>query len=110
MSLGSGARGGVEATSHQNSKANPLSERTVVTILAGECDETFEIPPELEAELLKSIAEADRSETLSADELLRRLRQIPEAARHANAPHPAENAGSLTLSRPVSTCPATRRR
>ena len=31
-------------------------------------------PPELEAELLESIAEADRGETMSADELLSRLR------------------------------------
>lgn len=38
--------------------------------------ETFEVPPELEAELLESIAEADRGETISADELLQKLRRI----------------------------------
>ena len=53
-----------------------LPDGTVVTILAREMDETFEVPPELEAELLASIAEADRGETISAAELLERLRRI----------------------------------
>ena len=48
----------------------------VVTILVREADETFEVPPELEAELLESVAEADRGETISADELIERLRRI----------------------------------
>jgi hypothetical protein len=34
------------------------------------------VPLELEAELLESIAEADRGETISADELIDRLRRI----------------------------------
>ena len=55
---------------------DPLPEGTVVTILAREADETFEVPPELEAELLESIAQADRGETISADELIERLRRI----------------------------------
>ena len=54
----------------------PLPEGAVVTILAREADESFEVPPELEAELLASIAEADRGETISANELLERLRRI----------------------------------
>lgn len=53
-----------------------LPDGTVVTILAREMDETFEVPPELEAELLASIAEADRGETISAAELLERLQRI----------------------------------
>ena len=53
-----------------------LPDGTVVTILARELDETFEVPLELEAELLASIAEADRGETISAAELLERLRRI----------------------------------
>ena len=53
-----------------------LPDGTFVTILARELDETFEVPPELEAELLASIAEADRGETISAAELLERLRRI----------------------------------
>ena len=53
-----------------------LPDGTVVTILAREMDETFEVPPELEAELLASIAQADRGETISAAELLERLQRI----------------------------------
>lgn len=57
-------------------EGEPLPEGAVVTILAREADETFEVPPELEAELTASIAEADRGETISADELIDRLRRI----------------------------------
>jgi len=56
-------------------KGESLPEGTVVTILSRETDETFVAPAELEAELLESIAQADRGETLSADEVLRRLRR-----------------------------------
>jgi hypothetical protein len=55
---------------------DPLPDGTVVTILARDADETFEVPPELEAELLESLAEAARGETISADELIERLRRI----------------------------------
>lgn len=58
-------------------EGDPLPEGAVVTILAREADETFQVPPELEAELSESIAQADRRETISADELLERLRRIP---------------------------------
>lgn len=54
----------------------PLPEGAVVTILAREADETFEIPPELEAELSESLAQAERGETISAEEMLERLRRI----------------------------------
>jgi hypothetical protein len=71
------------AASHRNSRRgkgrrgrDPLPEGAVVAILAREVDETFEVPPELEVELLESIAQADRGETISADELLERLRRI----------------------------------
>jgi len=57
-------------------EGDPLPEGSVVTILAREADETFEVPPELEAELLESIAQADRGETISAEEMLERLRRI----------------------------------
>jgi hypothetical protein len=53
-----------------------LPEGAVVTILVRDTDETFEVPPELEAELLESMAEADRGETISAAELIERLRRI----------------------------------
>ena len=42
-----------------------LPEGAVVTILAREADETFEVPPELEAELLEAIAQAERGETIA---------------------------------------------
>ena len=57
-------------------EGDPLPEGAVVTILAREANETFEVPPELEAELIESIAQAERGETISAEELLRRLRRI----------------------------------
>jgi hypothetical protein len=55
---------------------DPLPEGAVVTILAREADETFEVPPELEAALLESIAQANRGETISAAKMLERLRRI----------------------------------
>lgn len=57
-------------------EGDSLPEGAVVTILVREADETFEVPPELEAELSESIAEAERGETISADELIERLRRI----------------------------------
>ena len=57
-------------------EGDPLPEGAIVTVLAREVDETFDVPPELEVELLESIAQADRGETISADELLERLRRI----------------------------------
>ena len=56
-------------------KGESLPEGTVVTILSRETDETFVAPAELEAELVESIAQAHRGETLSADQALRRLRR-----------------------------------
>lgn len=53
-----------------------LPEGTVVTVLARASDETFALPPELEAELAASIVEAERGETITAGELLERLRRI----------------------------------
>lgn len=57
-------------------EGEPLPEGAVVTILAREADETFEIPLELEDDLIESLAQADRGETLTADALLKRLRKI----------------------------------
>ena len=56
-------------------EGQPFPEGMVVTVLARESQDTFELPPDLEAELIESLAEADRGETITADELLRRLRQ-----------------------------------
>jgi hypothetical protein len=50
-----------------------LTEGTRVTVIAGETDAPFELSAADEAELAESIAEADRGDVISADELLRRL-------------------------------------
>jgi hypothetical protein len=55
-------------------EGEPLPEGAVVTVLAREADESFELDAEAEAELLESIAEADRGETVTAEEVLRALR------------------------------------
>lgn len=47
-----------------------LEEGSVVTVLAREAEGTFELTPEEEAELLLSIAEADRGETIPGEEVL----------------------------------------
>lgn len=51
----------------------PLEEGAVVTVLAREAEETFRLSPEEEAELLLSIEEADRGETVSLEEVLEKL-------------------------------------
>ena len=56
-------------------EGQPFPEGMVVTVLAKESGDTFELPADLEAELIESLAEADRGETISADELLERLRR-----------------------------------
>lgn len=50
-----------------------LREGSRVTVIAGDTDTPFELSAAEEAELAESIAEADRGEVISADELLRRL-------------------------------------
>ena len=54
-------------------EGEPLPDGADVTVLVQEADEPFEITPELRAALLESIAQCDRGETISADELLRDL-------------------------------------
>ncbi len=51
----------------------PLEEGAIVTVLAREAEETFRLSPEEEAELLLSIEEADRGETVSLEEVLEKL-------------------------------------
>jgi hypothetical protein len=50
-----------------------LQEGESVTVLARDAENGFTLSPEDEAELLLSIAEADRGETISAEELLAKL-------------------------------------
>jgi len=51
-----------------------LPEGTTVTILAHEGDETFELEPEQEGQLLAAIAEADRGELINAQDVLKKIR------------------------------------
>ena len=51
-----------------------LPEGAEVTVLARDREETFEADAELEAVLLESIAQGERGERISADELLREMR------------------------------------
>jgi len=50
-----------------------LEEGASVTVLARDDEGGLELTPEQEAELLLSIAEADRGETVSAEEVLAKL-------------------------------------
>jgi hypothetical protein len=50
-----------------------LPEGAEVTLLAHGPAETFEVDPELKAVLLESIAQCQRGETISADELIEEM-------------------------------------
>jgi hypothetical protein len=50
-----------------------LNEGTSVTVLATDDESNFELTPDQERELILSIAEADRGETVSAEEVLAKL-------------------------------------
>jgi hypothetical protein len=54
--------------------SSDLPDGTTVTVIAHEGDETFEVDPAQEKELLAAIAEADRGASVSASELLKRIR------------------------------------
>lgn len=51
-----------------------LPEGVDVTVLAHDSEETFEVDAELEAVLLESIAQGERGERISAEDLLREMR------------------------------------
>ena len=51
-----------------------LPEGAIVTVLTKEGDETFELGPEQEAQLLAAIGEAERGEVISASQLLQQIR------------------------------------
>jgi hypothetical protein len=53
-----------------------LEEGTKVTVVLREDEEFFDLTPEQEAELLASIAEIERGEYITAEELLERLRRF----------------------------------
>jgi len=53
-----------------------LAEGSTVTVVLREADETFDVTPEEEKELLASIAAIERGEFISGEQLLERLRQF----------------------------------
>ena len=53
-----------------------LTEGETVTVLLREDEEAFELTPEAEEELLESIAEIERGEFISGEQLLERLRRF----------------------------------
>ncbi|HTO50313.1 MAG TPA: hypothetical protein VML91_21945 [Burkholderiales bacterium] len=57
-------------------EGEPLEEGTKVTVVLREDEEFFELTPEEEAELLASIAEIERGEYITGEELLERLRRF----------------------------------
>ena len=56
-------------------EGEPLPDGAVVTVLARESDESFELDAAAEAELLLSLAEADRGELVPAEDVLRVFEQ-----------------------------------
>jgi len=57
-------------------EGEPLAEGSVVTIVAREDDETFEVSPEEEKALLAAIDQAERGEVVSWEELREQLRRF----------------------------------
>ena len=56
-------------------EGEPLAEGSVVTVVAREDDETFEVSAEEEGALLEAIAQADRGQVVSWEELREHLRR-----------------------------------
>jgi len=53
-----------------------LAEGASVTVLVRDNDETFEVTPEQEAELLRALTEASRGEVITSEQLLKNLRSM----------------------------------
>ena len=51
-------------------EGEPLPDGAVVTVLARDADETFELDSSAKEELLLSLAEADRGELIPAEDVL----------------------------------------
>ena len=54
-------------------EGDPLEEGASVTVLARDAEDGFTLSSDEEAELLLSIAQADRGETIPAEEVLQKL-------------------------------------
>jgi hypothetical protein len=55
-------------------EGEPLEEGSTVTVLAPEHDETFVLDSQAETALLAALAEADRGEVITSEQLLHELR------------------------------------
>ena len=56
-------------------EGEPLTEGAVVTVLARDDDDTFDVSPEEERALLEAITQADRGQVISWGELREQLRR-----------------------------------
>ena len=56
-------------------EGEPLAEGAVVTVVARDDDDTFDVSPDEERALLEAIAQADRGEVISWGELREQLRR-----------------------------------
>ena len=56
-------------------EGEPLAEGLVVTVVARDDEETFDVSPEEERALLEAIAQADRGQVVSWEELREQLRR-----------------------------------
>jgi len=61
---------------HIEIEGEPLPDGALVTVLARDADESFELDAAAEAELRLSLAEADRGELIPADDVLRTFRDF----------------------------------
>ena len=56
-------------------EGEPWAEGSVVTVVAREDDEAFDVSPEEERALLEAIAQADRGQVVSWEEMREQLRR-----------------------------------
>ena len=56
-------------------EGEPLAEGSVVTVVAREDNDTFDVDPEEERALMAAIAQADRGQVVSWEELREQLRR-----------------------------------
>ncbi len=56
-------------------EGEPLAEGSVVTVVARDDEETFDVSPDEERALLQAIAQADRGQVVSWEELREQLRR-----------------------------------
>lgn len=57
-------------------EGEPLAEGSTVTVVLRDDEEAFDLTPEEEEELLESIAQIERGEFVSGEQLLERLRRF----------------------------------